>query len=233
MRTYVYVDGFNLYHGCLQFSRHKWLDLKALSERLLPGHEIARIKYFTAKVSARDDPDQPNRQMIYWRALRTIPELRIIEGTFYESVKSMPLAPDCLHFRASGKPRLVRVTKREEKGSDVNLGCHLVMDGSRGLYEQAAVVTNDSDLATPIQIVAQEFKIPIWVINPHEHHSKRLKGLASALARIREHDLAESQFSEELTDRKGRFHMPPTWKTPPARPVRLFSFWNGGRDRLK
>ena len=30
MRTYVYVDGFNLYYGALKGSHYKWLDLKAL-----------------------------------------------------------------------------------------------------------------------------------------------------------------------------------------------------------
>ena len=28
MRTYVYVDGFNLYYGALKGSHYKWLDLK-------------------------------------------------------------------------------------------------------------------------------------------------------------------------------------------------------------
>lgn len=234
MRTFVYIDGFNLYHGCMQFSAYKWLDLKKLSELLLPGHEIARIKFFTARVSARDDPDQPQRQMTYWRALQTISGLEIIEGTFYESTRSMPLAPECLRFKIiNGRPPLVRVTKREEKGSDVNLGCHLVMDGFRKCYEQAAVITNDSDLETPVRIVRQELKFPVWIINPHEHHSKKLKKWASAMARIRQSDLAACQFNEILADDIGQFHKPKKWSEPlPARRFE-FSFWKGGMNRLK
>ena len=30
LRTSIYVDGFNLYHGCVKGTRYKWLDLKAL-----------------------------------------------------------------------------------------------------------------------------------------------------------------------------------------------------------
>ena len=53
MRTYVYVDGFNLFYGALKGTRYRWLDPKKLVERLLkPVHEIERIKYFTARVSA-------------------------------------------------------------------------------------------------------------------------------------------------------------------------------------
>jgi hypothetical protein len=81
MKTYVYIDGFNLYHGCMQYTMYKWLNLRALSEAMLPGHTIEVINYFTAKVSAPpDDPGQPVRQMLYWRALRTLPGLQIIEG---------------------------------------------------------------------------------------------------------------------------------------------------------
>jgi len=37
-----------------------------------------------------------------------------------------------------------RVVYREEKGSDVNPGAHLLMDAFRQRYDVAAVVTNDA-----------------------------------------------------------------------------------------
>lgn len=59
-RTNVYVDGFNLFYGALKGTRFKWLDLDALSHQLLPKDNIHRIRYFTAKVSARPgDPRLP------------------------------------------------------------------------------------------------------------------------------------------------------------------------------
>jgi len=36
MLTNVYVDGFNLYYGCLKGTPYKWLDLGALCQALLP-----------------------------------------------------------------------------------------------------------------------------------------------------------------------------------------------------
>jgi hypothetical protein len=212
MKTSVYIDGFNLYHGCVKHSAHKWLNLRRLAENLLPGHTVGTVKYFTARVSASiGDPDQPNRQMMYWRALRTLRGFEIIEGTFYEHAKCMPLAPDC-HMHKPGILTLVRVMKKEEKGSDVNLAAHLLMDGWRKRYEQAVVVTNDSDLATPISIVRNEMRLPVGIWNPHEFHSRKLSKLATFLARIRESDLAKAQFSDELTDAKGKFHKPDRWK---------------------
>lgn len=65
MRTNVYVDGFNLYYGALEGTPYRWLDLAALCRRILPRDIIHRIRYFTARVTARpDDPEQPIRQQV-------------------------------------------------------------------------------------------------------------------------------------------------------------------------
>jgi hypothetical protein len=48
----VYIDGFNLYHALLKFKdeRVKWLDLRALSQRIIRPRteEIKAINYFSA-----------------------------------------------------------------------------------------------------------------------------------------------------------------------------------------
>ena len=41
----------------------------------------------------------------------------------------------------------------EEKGSDVNLSAHLLNDVWKGLFDAAAVISNDTDLVTPIRMV--------------------------------------------------------------------------------
>ena len=52
MRTFVYVDGFNLYYGALKGTSWKWLDLVALCEMVLQQHHrILKVEYFTARVS--------------------------------------------------------------------------------------------------------------------------------------------------------------------------------------
>lgn len=42
-RTYIYIDGFNLYYGCLEHQPYRWLDLEAFCWRLLPKNDIQRI----------------------------------------------------------------------------------------------------------------------------------------------------------------------------------------------
>jgi uncharacterized LabA/DUF88 family protein len=54
----------------------------------------------------------------------------------------------------------------EEKGSDVNLAVHLLNDAWQDLFEAAAVVSNDTDLVTPVRMVARKRKRPVFILCP-------------------------------------------------------------------
>lgn len=113
MKTIVYIDGFNLYYGCLKGTPYKWLNLLSLCQTLLPGHQMTGIKYFSATVSARpNDPGQPIRQQTLFRALRTLPNLQIILGSFLSHPVTLPLA-----FPTPGN-NLASVIRTDEKGSE-------------------------------------------------------------------------------------------------------------------
>ena len=162
--TNVYVDAFNLYYGCLKGTPHRWLDLKALCSRLLPKHTVHRIRYFTARVSSipgDGDGYQPQRQELYLRALATISNLSVHLGHYLTHTRSMPSAVP----PATGS-RFVDVIKTEEKGSDVNLATFLLLDGFRHDYEQALVISNDSDLALPIEVVRSALQLNVGVAFP-------------------------------------------------------------------
>ena len=95
MKTNIYIDGFNLYYGCIKDTPYHWLNLAEMCRLLLPKDKIQRIKYFTALVTSRpNDPDQPLRQRVFLRALQTIPNLEIILGsTVVGHVSSVTLIP--------------------------------------------------------------------------------------------------------------------------------------------
>ena len=84
LKTYVYIDGFNLYYRGLKNTPYKWLDLKKLIEIVLgPGHKTESIKYFTALASGKKDVQTPVRQQTYLRTLeKYIPEISIHYGHF-------------------------------------------------------------------------------------------------------------------------------------------------------
>jgi uncharacterized LabA/DUF88 family protein len=208
VKTIVYIDGFNLYYGCLKDTPYKWLNIHRMSELLLPNETIVSIKYFTAKVFSRSsDPQKHIRQQVYWRALRTLPNLEIIEGHYSEHNKWMRVA-----HPKPGKSKYAEVIKTEEKGSDVNLAVHLLHDGYRGMYELAVVVSNDSDLLSAIEIVQKDLGLVAGILNPQEHPSKELKDEALFIKQIRTGVIRASQFPDIMTDAKGSFHKPIDWQ---------------------
>ena len=162
------MDGFNPFYGALKRrgAGVKWLDLSALGRRLLPQNDVILIRYFTARVSARPhDPGLPDRQQAYLRALTASPDVRVHLGEFKVSYPLMaeyvPAAP------ADRPPRMVRVIKTEEKGSDVNIGAYMMLDACQGRCDVAVLMTNDSDLQEPVRLVRHELGIPVGVVNPH------------------------------------------------------------------
>lgn len=207
MRTIIYVDGFNLYYGAVKGTPYKWLDISKLCQLLLHKNEIVKIKYFTAQIGARqNDPDKPTRQQTFLRALRTIPNLEIIYGTFLTKPCMMPLA-GC----PPGQQQFVKVIKTEEKGSDVNIATHLLVDGFKGEFQTAVLITNDSDLLEPIKYVRYELMLEVGQINPHKRPSIALLKHVSFIKPIRKGVLAASQFPDTLNDENGEFSKPPEW----------------------
>jgi hypothetical protein len=110
------------------------------------------------------------------------------------------------------KPATVLVSKTEEKGSDVNLAAHLLIDGFEKRYEAAIVVSNDSDLTMPIHYVRDHLDFEILVINPDRNvTSKSLAAAASFIRQLRVGVLVASQFPDVVRYPKGVIKKPEGW----------------------
>ena len=206
MITNVYIDGFNVYYGCLKETPYRWLNLGALCERLFPHDDIHRIRYFTARVSGRSDPRSPQRQQAYLRALQTLPNLTVHYGHFLTHPTRMPLANP-----RPGGAYTVSVIKTEEKGSDVNLASHLLLDAFRNDFETAVVMSNDSDLKEPIAMVQRELSLSVGVVNPHPPERRSRAFQPDFFKQIREKDLQMCQFAPTLRDTHGTIRKPAGW----------------------
>ncbi len=207
-RTFVYVDGFNLYYRALAQKPNKWLNLYALAKQILDSeNDILEIKYYTARVSGNRDRDEPNRQAAYLRALKTIPGLSIHYGRFLPKIITRPLVNPPPYG-----PRYVAVHSTEEKGSDVNLASHLIRDGFKALYDVAVVISKDTDLCEPIRIVTMELKLPVGVLCPDGDLPKPLRDVGSFVRHITASDLSNSQFPDPVIALSGqRIRKPPRW----------------------
>ncbi len=211
MKTNFYVDGFNLYYRAVKDTPYKWLDLFQVCLALFPTHQINRIRYFTSLVQARPgNPDAWQRQLIYIRALETIPILTVHYGQFRNRRKSRPMVTPI-----QGYPRSVEIWDTEEKGTDVNLASYLLMDGVDGDYEQAIVISNDADLALPIEMVRNRLRFPVGIVNPNldtrASTPKELTDAATFVRRLRRNTLRHCQFPAQLQDSTGIITKPAGW----------------------
>jgi hypothetical protein len=108
---------------------------------------------------------------------------------------------------------MASVARREEKGSDVNVASHLLIDALEGSIGAALVVTNDSDIAFALDRVRS--MIPVGLVNPT---TKPLAGRLGASAetgvgrhwwhRLTAEDLFRSQLPEAIA--RG-IHKPANW----------------------
>jgi len=222
VKVWSYVDGFNLYNGAAKPAGCKWLDLLKLSRSLVPNDDVERVKYFTAQVDARvNDPDQPVRQRTYWRALRTLGCVDIIEGRFLTKRTQAPEAASIDHMAALARagvsvvgthPTMVDIYRSEEKGTDVNLATHLVHDAHLGRFDAALVVSNDSDLCEAIRIVKSEIGKVVIVYTPHRKRpSSQLRAVATLFRELRPSHLSASLLADTLADSRGPFTKPTGW----------------------
>ena len=221
----------------------KWLDIRALAETLAAdawpndAHVIGRVVYCTASLKpTRIDPDLPKRQEVFINALRASRSVDWVEyGLFIEKVKTRPLAlrgmgkkrkpilvtakPPVLIKDASDQPVkdavfMVTVADREEKGSDVNLATHLLLDALQDppAMEAAIVISNDSDLKLPVAHVRS--LMPVGIVNPGRGYTA---GALRADPATHVPDQWERQLTfadlsaHQLPDPVGEYVKPPDW----------------------
>ena len=68
----------------------------------------------------------------------------------------------------NGAVFMVSYANREEKGSDVNVASHLLLDVLGGVVDGALVISNDSDLGFPVEQARQH--VPVGVVNPSRNY---------------------------------------------------------------
>ncbi|MDX2201713.1 MAG: NYN domain-containing protein [Hyphomicrobiaceae bacterium] len=194
-----YIDGFNIYHAIDDASRArrgalnhlKWVNLRALMAQFTDPnvHQIVRVKFFTAYPTWKPDSEARHRE--YVKALNHYGVEEIL-GQF------KPKDAYCKICRSTYKAR-------EEKESDVNIAMHLVSDAHENLFDQAFLVTNDSDLLGPVRLVREKFpnkRIKI-ISPPFRRHSKELWAAATHRATVGQNHLEASLMPASVQDANG------------------------------
>jgi hypothetical protein len=216
----------------------RWLDLRALAARLVTSHStwadatIDRVVYCTAVISGADNPVGNREQDVYLRALRRANIADRIElGNYVRQVKTAPLATGDRRGRpviahpawpvmvkdgaGQDDPQaqfFVSVARREEKGSDVNVAAHLLLDVLEQRIQAAVVISNDSDLKFAVEEARK--RVPVGTINPsNKLTAGKLRGSpADGVGNHWWYQLTAADFRVcQLPDPVGGVPKPPPW----------------------
>lgn len=193
-RVIVYIDGYNLYHGLRSAygARYKWLDVQALSESLLqPDMLLTAVKYFTAvtKITAL----ARQRQEIYLKALQAhCDKLEIHYGRFLSKPQKCRKCDE-------------QYTRFEEKKTDVNIACQILNDTHLGHYDCCYIVSGDSDLVPPLEIVKRNHPDKRTIVAcPPQRKSIELCESADGWFTVSRQKLKNNQLPEKIITSHGR-----------------------------
>lgn len=225
MRSIIYVDGYNLFYGCLKHSADKWLDLKNLIfDRILyaqnPRSELVKIKFFTADIKAKiasNGQIAQQAQQSYHRALEHLypAQIEVIKG-YYSLEKANLLA----YQQPPDKSKRTDVWRLEEKQTDVNIALEAYRDAIKGKAEQLVFVSNDTDLAPALAAIRQDCDgslqmgviIPIRGSATHRPGNQQLSTHANwTRTHITDEELAKSQLPDQIPTRKKPIKKPEYW----------------------
>ena len=204
-RVAVYIDGLNLYYGMKSkgWRRYYWLDLQRLSENLLrPYQRLQFVRYFTAKLLPDYTPAaRLERQNAYLQALSSLPKVDIQYG--FHITKTIA----CRHCGAN-------IRTYEEKMTDVNIAVALLQDAHDDLYDAAILISADSDLTAPVEVVRQKYANKrVMVKFPPNRISRDLRAAASASSPISREMMRVSQLPDPVVKPDGYLvHKPARWR---------------------
>jgi hypothetical protein len=187
VRVGVYVDGFNLYYGARGLCGRstpgwRWLDIRALANFLLasrmnwPAPVIERVTYCTALIDAATNPSgyvsRVKQAPLAIRAPGPAGVPQIVHTAWPIMVQDTRGNP------VAGATFMASVAQREEKGSDVNVASHLLVDILTDQVDAAVVISNDSDLRFPIHFART--RVPVGLVNPSRNRlAGALRGTAA------------------------------------------------------
>jgi uncharacterized LabA/DUF88 family protein len=201
-RIVALVDGFNLYHSLQENPRlHplKWLNIDKLIKTYF-SQGVEKILYFTAPTAW--DADKVARHRILIRAFEST-GAEIVYGKFKERDRK---CPNC--------GRYYKV--REEKQTDVNIALTLFRMAYEKRFDQAVLLTGDSDQLPALRHVHQCFPgLRLVVLLPIGREAAELKIESDFYLRIKERTLAKCLFDERIRLADGTIlECPPEWRKP-------------------
>ena len=235
LRTRIYIDGYNLYYGCLKRTHYKWLDpVKLFDDAILPSvlfeprgqratfalDQLA-VKYFTAPIlkNFATSKDSVSSQAQYHAALEGHHpgRIEIIRG-YYDAREAR--AHRVIAKTPPAQCEKVDIWKLEEKQSDVSLALHAYSDAVRKEIDHAVIVTNDTDLVPALEMIKRDTGIAVGLVIPTRLKERPAnRDLANRADWVRTHitdqELEISQLPRVVMNGRNASHKPVSWYRRP------------------
>ncbi len=211
----VYIDGFNLYHGLMDkgMGSCRWLDLFALSQKLLPPkYELRMVRYFSTRI--KGDPAGHNRQTRYLAALRAhlgdkidmkFGRFQLFPSRCKHCGKTPVYCSSCMQ----------EYSKPNEKKTDVNLTTMMLTDCFEKLTNCVVLVSGDGDYETAWVELHRIFpKIERVIAFPPKRRNPRLYAPCESYFDIPKKYLLHSQLPDPVKNPKNSktYQRPDEWK---------------------
>ncbi len=201
VRVAAYVDGFNLYNGMHDARRRRslWLNMESLLASFLgDNQDLVAVHYFTALVQG---PSRQHQQT-YLGALAAHCDVTQLHVGRFQAKRLQ--CRNCSHTRVS----------YEEKESDVSLAVQMVEDTASDVFDQAFIVSGDSDMAPAIRSVRRMTPHKrLIAVFPPRRSSVTLRNAVDATLQIYDRVPERHLLPEEVKAGDGTtFHRPSHWR---------------------
>ena len=140
----------------------------ALIENILTSslHNIIKIKYFTAIPTKADSA---RKHYLYLQVLKKLKNIEIIYGKHKRRrIKGKLIKYDLKLNKEIITDKTVKIFKPEEKETDVNIASHIIYDVCKENVDCVVLLSNDTDLKTPLNFVKYRLKRKLLLLHQQE-----------------------------------------------------------------
>jgi uncharacterized LabA/DUF88 family protein len=158
-RVIVFIDGSNFYHGLKESFGHARADFRRFCD-LVCGSDrrLVHVHYYNVALRQADNPEQYAGQQRFFGQLRLIPYLTVHLGRLVDRHKE-ETCPKC--------SEAYTVEYQTEKGVDVQIASHMLVNAFDNQYDTAILISQDGDFAP---VVAEILRLNKQVENADFPH---------------------------------------------------------------
>jgi uncharacterized LabA/DUF88 family protein len=155
-RVIVFVDGNHVYHRMEnEYGTHA-LDIKQLAEKLCTiTRQLIQIRYYYTPFKQHVNSAKYKEQQMYLETIKRIPNIELIPGKY---IKKPIILSKATMAKISHLVTRDELTTYVEKGVDVNIAVDMIHLSAENQYDDAILLSGDSDFVPAITQVRKNGK---------------------------------------------------------------------------